>query len=339
MGIGSNMFPSGLSQDDADRSSLGREPRSYPYGRRPDRDATRCGTAAKLVPTTRGTAEHESAGRGPAQKAFLRCGRWPRPRGRRLPPASREEVLRWFRRPEARLAGASVVLIASNLLLIVAVLVQAIGELPGRIGSVEVVRAALVIDLVGVALLAWALAGIGGPGADRRARLARTAAVLLGLWIAISVAWRYAVPAGASTDIGSLMYATLASGDPGCVGSRCTAILLVEGMWIVTSGLFVLAHVAVLGLRKAVGEGEWARDLPALAWLLSAGLSFGGTLASIVGLTAQMQGGDGQLLLPGIAIKLVIAPNLFVSAYVASLRLSLDVLREGTAGRSPTAAG
>ena len=253
------------------------------------------------------------------------------------PTAGRWRAL--LARPEGRLALSSAVLVASNLLLIVAVLVQAIGELPGRIGSVEVVHAALVIDLVGVALLAWALAGIGGPGADRRARLARTAAVLLGLWIAITIAWRYAVPAGASTDIGSLMYATLASGDPGCVGSRCTAILLVEGMWIVTSGLFLLAHVAVLGLRKAVGEGEWARDLPALAWLLSAGLSFGGTLASIVGLTAQMQGGDGQLLLPGIAIKLVIAPNLFVSAYVASLRLSLDVLREGTAGRSPTAAG
>src|SRR2546426_1901958 len=103
---------------------------------------------------------------------------------------------------------ASVLLLGTNGLYVLAVFVNVIGGL-GPATPSRIVWVAFGMDLVGVALLGWifwesAEEIEGNPGAVRR-----IAALLLFLWVGLTVAWRFALPAALGTNIQELFTAFL----------------------------------------------------------------------------------------------------------------------------------
>jgi len=80
---------------------------------------------------------------------------------------------------------------------------------------------------------------------------------------------------------------------------------------------------------------EWVAGVPAYAWLLGTGLSFVSTILIVAALLPVLSGGfQGPTFIAGAIGKLLVAPNIMLSAYVSSLQLARGaVAARRTAGR------
>src|SRR2546430_15943353 len=105
--------------------------------------------------------------------------------------------------PEGLLWIASALLLGTNLLLVLAVFVNVIGGL-GPVNPSRILWAALGMDLVGVALLAWIIWGSAGRVEGPARLIRRIAAFLLFVWVGLTAFCRFAPPAAVGSELQEL---------------------------------------------------------------------------------------------------------------------------------------
>src|SRR5437867_4051196 len=225
---------------------------------------------------------------------------------------------------------ASALLLATNLLWIVAVVLNVIGPL-GPLGAGLLAWVAFDLDIPGVLLLAAAYAGLKaeeGLGWNRR-RLA----IIVGfvLWAGLSVYWRFVLPLAIGTDLQDLLLGLLGA-DPGALAlakGSWASMSELFAWWIAAAAVFFVTQVLVAVDYRRSSEGEWTAGLPAYVWILGAGVSLLSTILIVAGLLPVLSGGLlGSTFTSGVVGKLLVAPNMMLSGYLSSLQL----------GRSLTAA-
>lgn len=229
-----------------------------------------------------------------------------------------------------RLALASALLIVSSLLWLVAVLLNFLGP-AGPLTAGVSAWAAMGLDLPGAFLLATIYASLGrrGRGAARARRKWIAWGVLL--WCGLTAYWRFVLPAVAQTNLQDLFDGLLGGYPAGLSLAKGSATVVLElfGLWIAASIVYAAVHALIAWDFREAGDDEWVRGLPAYAWLLGAIVSLGGTAAVVVGLLPVLRGGPiGPIFTTGAILKLLVAPNLFLSGYVTSLQLGRAIRRE-----------
>jgi len=238
------------------------------------------------------------------------------------------EAMHW-RTPEGLLVVASALLLAANVLLILAVFLNFLGV---RLGwdAGKTVWVALTADLVGVALLGCVFF-LTAARVEGRARLyRRIEASLLVAWVGITAFWRFALPAAIGTDLQDLIVTLIASQGslPGWVTRSAPVVVELLTLWIVSAALFLAAHVVILLDSRAASSDDWARGLPVYAWVVAAGVSLAATILIVRSLAAVLEGAPIAVNVGAWLIaKMVVAPNLFISAYVSSLQLGRSAAR------------
>ena len=227
-------------------------------------------------------------------------------------------------------------LAAANAGLLVATLFSTSGASLGPLDGGRIATAVLVADLVGVGILAAAFLRPGDVG-FRGERRFRSAGQILAAWIAASAFWRFGIPFLAGTDLEALFWDVTTPDEvvdplvhPGVVGSLLS-------VWVLAALLFLLAHVQAFRARRVAFEDAPARDLPALALLVGAGISFLGTCLIAAALLPALRSGSlSGLFLPGAVLKVLVAPNLLAAAYLRGAELAWDRAKEGAKGPAPT---
>jgi len=224
--------------------------------------------------------------------------------------------------PEAEgpLFAGSAILIVSNATILTTAVLSFLGWNLGAVSWLV-----LALDPIGVALLGmvfWALAD-GVVGRPRRFR--RAAAVFLFAWVGLAITWRFLIPGALRTDFPTLLGKVIAISEevPPDLARSLPAIYMILALWTGSAVLFVLAQAcAFIGLRRDP-TNDWAHELPMTTWLLAAVVSLVGTLVLVQSMASQLQGQPAGYLLAGALLKLILAPNLFISAYFRSLQLGL----------------
>ncbi len=222
-----------------------------------------------------------------------------------------------------RLWSASALLLATNLVWILAVALNLLGPL-GPFTAGVLGWLALSLDLPGVALLATAYAGLNREQ-QRESSLLRVG-IIWGFvgWVILSAYWRFLLPLTTGTDLQDL-FAGLLGANPGTLALAKKAGASVEEMfvaWIAAAGLFFVVHLLIAIDYRRASDVEWAAGVPAYAWLLGTGLSFVSTILIVAALLPVLSGGFlGSTFNAGAIGKLLVAPNLMLSGYVSSLQL------------------
>src|SRR2546425_4891621 len=241
---------------------------------------------------------------------------WKDPDSDRSFRAALLEALQGHPRPdrpgrEGLLWIASALLLGTNLLLVLAVFVNVIGGL-GPVNPSRILWAAFGMDLVGVALLGWIIWDSAGRVEGRARLLRRIAALLLFLWVGLTVFWRFALPAAVGTDIQELFTAFLTgpSDFPTRFRQDLTAMYQIFGLWIAAAAVFVAAHVLLAIVRRTARADDWARGLPVYAWILGTGISLVATVFIVLSflyvLARRPPAGDFN---PWLLPKGILAPN------------------------------
>lgn len=248
-------------------------------------------------------------------------------------PGALQEALEDSRRKAVRPGAenllwiSSALLLGTNVLLILAVFVNVIGGL-GPVNPSGIVWAAFGTDLVGVTLLGWIFWDSARPidGSPRVVR--RIAALLLFLWVAMTAAWRFVLPAALGTNIQDLFTAFLTG--PADFPTRFRGDLLtmygILGLWIAAAAVFLVAHVVLGIVRRTAPPEDWTRGLPAYAWILAAGISLVATVAIVLSFLDVLAGGPLEdNFNASLVAKVIVAPNVFISGYASSLDLGLRI--------------
>src|SRR5205809_232394 len=225
--------------------------------------------------------------------------------------------------PEGLLWIASVLLLGTSLLLVLAVFVNVIGGL-GPVNPSRILWAALRMDHVGVALLGWIIWDSAGRVEGSARLIRRIAALLLFLWVGLTAFWRFALPAAMGTDIQELFTAFLIgpSDFPTRFREDLTAMYQIFGLWIAAAAFFVAAHVLLAIVRRTAGADDWARGLPVYAWILAAGISLVATVFIVLSFLYVLAGRPlADDFNAWLVAKVIVAPNVFLSGYASSLDL------------------
>ncbi len=243
--------------------------------------------------------------------------------------ANRRRLPRFLGDSASRLRWASALLLATNLVWILAVALNFLGPV-GPFSAGLLGWLAFTFDLPGVLLLAASYASLKREqGQSNRLRSAIAAGFVV--WVILSAYWRFAVPLVTGTDIQNL-FAGLLGGDPAALALARAAGASVEEIfvaWIGAAGLFFGVHVLIAVDYRRASDREWAAGVPAYAWLVGTGLSFVSTILIVVALLPVLGGGFlGSTFASGAIGKLLVAPNVMLSGYVSSLQL-------GRAARDP----
>jgi len=236
----------------------------------------------------------------------------------------------------ARLWLASALLLATNLIWILAVALNLLGPL-GPLSAGILGWVALSADLPGVALLAAAYAGLTREQERTSSRL--RSAIVWGFvgWVVLSASWRFLLPLTTGTDVQDL-FAGLLGANPGTLALAKKAWASVQEIfvaWIAAAGLFFVVHLLIAIDYRRASDVEWAKGVPAYAWLLGTGLSFVSTILIVAALLPVLGGGFiGSTFTAGAIGKLLVAPNIMLSGYVSSLQLGrAAIAARRTAGR------
>ncbi len=221
----------------------------------------------------------------------------------------------------------------ANVLLLLAVLLNFVGNVGGWDAG-KTIWVALVMDLVGAALLAQALLATAGH-VEGRQRLYRLAAGgFLLLWVGLSAFWRFGLPAVMGTNIEDL-FVTLTTSQgavPASVMRYLTIVYEILTLWIVSGMAFVAAHVMMLLSSRGARHDDWVRGLPVYAWLLASMVSLLATILIAVSFVGVLWSLPLSLSFGAwLVAKLVIAPNLFISGYASSLHLGRSLSRARSA--------
>lgn len=231
----------------------------------------------------------------------------------------------WRPQAEGPLVAGSALLIVSNASILITAVLSFLGWSLGAVAWVV-----LALDPIGVALLAIVFWSLADAVRGRPRRFRRAAAIFLSAWVGLAVTWRFLIPGALGTDIPALLGQIMTISDqvPPDLAPSIPAINAILALWAGGAVLFVLAQAcAYIGLRRD-GADDWARELPATTWLLAAVVSLAGTLVLVLSLASQLQGQPAGSLLAGALLKLILAPNLFITAYFSSLQLGLGGNRE-----------
>ncbi len=239
-----------------------------------------------------------------------------------------DRTSRW-RQPERILAVASGLLLAANLLLIIAVFLNFAGGTSWW-NAGETVWVALWTDLVGAALMGSVFFAIANRGEGRSYLYRRIVGSFLISWVLVTAFWRFAVPGLAGTDLQDLFVPliTAAGGVPAGITRDTAFIEQILGLWIVGAAVFFGAHVVMVLDRRGAAADDWVRGLPVYAWTVAAGISLVATVSIALSLLAALTGGPlaGNFNLALLA-KLIVAPNIFISGYASSLQLGREMAR------------
>ena len=249
--------------------------------------------------------------------------------------ANGERPPRWPGDSAARLTAASALLLATNLLWIIAVVLNVIGPV-GSLSAGLLAWLAFVLDIPGVLLLAAAYAGLTreqGLGWTRR-RLA----IIWGFifWAGVSVYWRFILPLAIGTDLQDLFLGLLGANPGGLRLAQASWASMDElfAWWIAAGAVFFATHVLIAVDYRRASEGEWTAGLPAYVWVLGAGVSLLSTILIVMALLPVLAGGLlGSTFTSGVVGKLLVAPNVMLSGYLSSLQLgrSLKAARRARA--------
>jgi len=235
-----------------------------------------------------------------------------------------------------QLSWASALLLATNLIWLLAVALNLLGPL-GPLSAGILGWVALSADLPGVALLAAAYAGLTREQERTSSRL--RSAIVWGFvgWVVLSASWRFLLPLTTGTDVQDL-FAGLLGANPGTLALAKQAWASVQEIfvaWIAAAGLFFVVHLLIAIDYRRASDVEWAKGVPAYAWLLGTGLSFVSTILIVAALLPVLGGGFiGSTFTAGAIGKLLVAPNMMLSGYVSSLQLGrAAIAARRTAGR------
>ncbi len=234
-----------------------------------------------------------------------------------------ERRFRFLRDSATRLWLASALLLATNLIWILAVALNLLGPL-GPLTAGVLGWLALGADLPGVALLAAAYAGLTRE--QGRASSPLRSAIVWGFagWVALSAYWRFAVPLVTGTDVQGL-FAGMLGGNPAMLTLAKNAWATVEEIfvaWITAAGLFFVVHILIAVDYRRASAVEWTAGIPAYAWLVGTGLSFVSTILIVAALLPVLGGGFlGSTFTAGAIGKLLVAPNIMLSGYASSVPL------------------
>jgi hypothetical protein len=218
---------------------------------------------------------------------------------------------------------ASALLLATNLIWILAVALNLVGPLGGLTAGL-LAWIAFTLDLPGALLLGAAYLRLTREEGSPRNR--RRRAIFWGLvgWAFLSVYWRFMIPLVTGTDVQDLFQGLLGA-NPGALSMARSAWASVQeifGVWIAAAGLFFVVHVLIAVDYRRSSEGEWSFAVPAYAWVLGTGLSFVSTVLIVAAFLPVLAGGYLGLTFNAGAIgKLLVVPNIMLSGYTSSLRL------------------
>jgi len=233
------------------------------------------------------------------------------------------------------LLWASVLLLATNLIWILAVALNLLGPL-GFLTAGALAWVALTLDLPGAVLLGAAYGRLKREAGSTRGVLRM--AIFWGFvgWALLSAYWRFALPLVTGTDVQDLLQGLLGA-NPGALilaRSAWPSILEIFGVWIAAAGLFFGVHILIaVDYRRSSGT-EWSLGAPAYAWVVGTGLSFVSTILIAAALLPVLAGGLlGSTFVAGAVGKLLVVPNIMLSGYVSSLDLSRVARREGRRDR------
>jgi len=237
--------------------------------------------------------------------------------------ANGERPLRWLGDSAARLTAASALLLATNLLWIIAVVLNVIGPV-GSLSAGLLAWLAFVLDIPGVLLLAAAYAGLTreqGLGWNRR-RLAIVWGFIF--WTGVSVYWRFILPLAIGTDLQDLFLGLLGANPGGLRLAQASWASMDElfAWWIAAGAVFFATHVLIAVDYRRSSEGEWTAGLPAYVWVLGAAVSLLSTILIVTALLPVLGAGLlGSTFTSGVVGKLLVAPNVMLSGYLSSLQL------------------
>lgn len=240
-----------------------------------------------------------------------------------------------FKRPEPEdfLWIASALLLATNLLVLLAVFVNFIAGL-GPLTPRNLVSLALVLDLVGAALLGWVVWDAGGRVEGPSRWIRRTSAVLLFTWVALAVVWRFALPAAPGANVQDLFefFLTGPATSPEDVRHNLPAMYQLLGLWVAAAALFVAAHVLLGIARWTAPPYDWVGRLPVVPWVVGAVVSLAATASIVLSFLYVLA---GRLLADDfnawLIAKVIVAPNVFLSGYASSVDLGRKI-RSGRDG-------
>ncbi|HEX9340770.1 MAG TPA: hypothetical protein VF992_06325 [Thermoplasmata archaeon] len=231
--------------------------------------------------------------------------------------------------PERLLIVASALLLAANLLLILALFLNFVGSLGGWDAGTTI-WVALGLDLVGAAALGRVFLATADRTAGRSRLYRKVAGSLLVGWVALSAFWRFVLPSAVGTNLQDLFVALLTSDEalPVSVVRSVGVVYQVLGLWIGSAAMFFAAQVVIALDARIASEDDWARGLPVYAWTLAAGVSFVATVFIAFSVVSVLRGGRVADAYPGwVLAKLVVAPNVFISGYASSLQLGRSAAR------------
>ncbi len=234
-----------------------------------------------------------------------------------------------------RLLWASALLLATNLIWILAVALDLLGPL-GFLNAGALAWVALTLDLPGAILLGTAYGRLKQEAGSTRGIL--RVAIFWGFvgWAILSAYWRFALPLVTGTDVQDLLQGLIGANAGALILARNAGPSMLEifGVWIAAAGLFFGVHILIaVDYRRASGT-EWSLGAPAYAWVVGAGLSFVSTILIVAALLPVLAGGlTGQTFVAGAVGKLLVAPNIMISGYVSSLDLGRVARREGRGDR------
>lgn len=220
-------------------------------------------------------------------------------------------------------------LLASSLLWVLSVVLNFVGS-GGLLTAGWFAWAAMATDIPGVLVLAWIYFALARHAMDRAQMRRRGIAWALVLWSALTVYWRFLLPLGSGTNVEDLFQGLLGAFPAGLALAQASPLLVQElfAVWTAAALIFAGAHALIALDYRRAGRDEWVKGLPAYAWLMAAAVSLAGTALVVYGLLVVLGGGEiMSSVTAGAVLKLLVAPNLFLSGYVASLQLGLTVVR------------
>src|SRR5436309_2649623 len=233
------------------------------------------------------------------------------------------------------LSWASALLLATNLIWLLAVALNLLGPL-GPLTAGLLAWVALTLDLPGAVLLGAAYGRLRRETGDRRSLLRM--AIFWGFvgWASLSVYWRFLIPLVTGTDVLDLFQGLLGASPGALILARNAWPSMQEifAVWIAAAALFFVLHVLIALDYRRASEREWSLGVPAYAWLLGTGFSLVSTILIVVALLPVLAGGLlGPTFTAGALGKLLVTPNIMLSGYTASMQLSRVAMR-GRSGRA-----
>ena len=234
-----------------------------------------------------------------------------------------------------RLWLASALLLATNLIWLLAVALNLLGPL-GPLTAGLLAWVALTLDVPGAVLLGAAYGRLRRETGDRQSILRM--AIFWGFvgWASLSVYWRFLIPLVTGTDVLDLFQGLLGASPGALILARNAWPSMQEifAVWIAAAALFVVLHVLIAVDYRRSSEREWSLGVPAYAWLLGTGFSLVSTILIVLALLPVLAGSFlGPTFTAGAIGKLLVTPNIMLSGYTASLQLS-RVARRGRSGRA-----